>query len=100
MVDCPRLATTPRWRRKVWTAASSMMEPAKLPDTHIRACCSDPHCQLRSTADVKLAVDIMQVHFYGAFAHIEFAANFLVVQPSRYEVSNFSLAWRQTARNS
>ena len=34
--------------------------------------------QLRSAVEVKLSVDVMQVHLHGAFAQMELAGDFLV----------------------
>src|SRR5262249_52736086 len=51
-----------------------------------------PQRQLRSAAEVKLAVDMMQVHLHGAFGHMEFAADFLVAQTLRYVAGNISFA--------
>jgi len=48
--------------------------------------------QLRSAADAKFLVDMMQVHLHGAFRQIEFAGDFLVAETSRYKVGDFSFA--------
>ena len=67
-------------------------EPACAPYPHRRACSDRRQRQLRSAAEAKLLVDMMQAHLHGAFGQMELAGDFLVAQTSRYKVGDFSVA--------
>jgi hypothetical protein len=72
--------------------AASSGGRASSPDVGTRGCSRRRYRQLRSAIQVKLLVDVMQVHLHGASGQTEFAGDFLIAQTSRYKVGDFSFA--------
>ena len=83
------------WRRTKLQQQRNSDGPAPLTGGLLaRYCARSGHRerQLRSAAEAKFLVDMMQMHLHGAFAQMELAGDFLVAHTSRYKAGDFSFA--------
>ena len=59
---------------------------------HLRACPGDQQRQLRSAAELKPLVDMMQVHLHGAFGQMELPGDCLVGKAAGYKLRDVAFA--------